>query len=676
MSVTDPFIGHRLGDYKIVDILGRGGMARVYRGYDERLNRYAAVKVIDAALLSGGEEEYRLRFLREARAIAALDHPAIVSVYQFGEFEGLYYMAMKFIEGRDLGQILKETGGVSLTHAAILRIVRDVAAALDYAHAAGVIHRDVKPSNIMIARDGHAILTDFGLALSVPEGSIGNTFGSAHYIAPEQALSSAQAVPQSDLYSLGVVIYQMFTGRVPFDDPSAMTVALKHLSDPPPPPRTFNPNISVEVERVILRALEKEIDKRYESGAQLVYALEMALGLGAPAFSEPIPFSASEFISGSSISTRAMPSVSPEIGSSALTPIKRRSDEYPAVKPSLDSKPSRSTASLSRHLHADATPSQAKINTTASLPRAPIAAESEPPRRARRQPLILGGLLLAAIAAIGGLLLFDQGRGGPSSNAVDAITFTGTPATLAGAAIAAESTTGRTPTAIAIIPQTSATIPALTTQPVTSTSLAEITATSSSTDTPLPSPTLTATAALTSTPRLTATSTSRRTPTSARTGAVTASPGVTPTDAGMVTINEADAEIELVYDAQSFILHNISSDAVDVSGWRFVQALPNGGMRTFDTSLWDGGSRPVYALPPDDCFQAWDILRVRQLPLPEICGVRHAWRAIAPQRQFWISPSDDPTAIFEVRLSDGSVLARCPIRAGRCLLDLDRLAEP
>ncbi|MGQ9908579.1 MAG: protein kinase domain-containing protein [Candidatus Flexifilum sp.] len=664
MSVTDPFIGHRLGDYKIVDILGRGGMARVYRGYDERLNRYAAVKVIDAALLSGGEEEYRLRFLREARAIAALDHPAIVSVYQFGEFEGLYYMAMKFIEGRDLGQILKEDGGVSLTSGAILRIVRDVAAALDYAHAAGVIHRDVKPSNIMITRDGHAILTDFGLALSVPEGSIGNTFGSAHYIAPEQALSSAQAVPQSDLYSLGVVIYQMFTGRVPFDDPSAMTVALKHLSDPPPPPRTFNPNIPVEVERVILRTLEKEIDKRYESGAQLVYALELALGLGAPTFSEPLPFSASEFAGGSSMSTRAMPSAPPEISSSALTPIKRRSEEFPAVTPPQDSQPSRSTASLSRHLHADPTPSEARISTTASLPRASIAAEPEPPRRARRQPLLLGGLLLAAIAAIGGLLLLNPGRGGPTSDAVEISAVTGTAVALAGAALTEEAT---------------AAIPTATAQPATPGSPAETPESSPPTNTPSPSSTLTATR--TSTPRLTATLTSSRTPTNARTAAVTVSPVVTapatsPTAAGIVMPNEADAEIELVYDALSFILHNIAAHPVDVSGWRFVQTLPGGETRAFDTSLWDGGSRPVYALPPNDCFQAWDILTVGQLPLPEICGIRHAWRAIAPQRQFWISPTGDPAAVFEVRASDGRMLARCPIRAGRCLLDLDRLAEP
>ena len=129
--------------------------------------------------------------------------------------------------------------------------------ALDYAHKEGVIHRDVKPSNILVMEDGTAVLTDFGLALNTSDGTIGNTFGSAHYIAPEQAVSSANAVPQSDMYSLAICLYEMLTGRVPFDDDSAMSVALKHLSDPPPPPRQLNPNIPEEVEIVILQALKK-----------------------------------------------------------------------------------------------------------------------------------------------------------------------------------------------------------------------------------------------------------------------------------------------------------------------------------------------------------------------------------------------------------------------------------
>src|SRR5690606_20718840 len=189
-----------------------------------------------------------------------------------------YYMAMAFIEGRDLGQILAgcQRTGRQLPYQDVLRLTRDIASALDHAHAGGVIHRDVKPSNIMVTPDGRGILTDFGLALSVPEGSIGNTFGSAHYIAPEQALASSAAVPQSDFYSLGIVLYLMLTGRVPFDDPSAMAVVLQHLNDPPPPPRSVNPDIPPQIEAVLLRLLEKEPARRFPDGRALEEALEAA----------------------------------------------------------------------------------------------------------------------------------------------------------------------------------------------------------------------------------------------------------------------------------------------------------------------------------------------------------------------------------------------------------------
>ncbi|MGQ9889337.1 MAG: protein kinase domain-containing protein [Aggregatilineales bacterium] len=279
---SDPLIGMKLGDYEIRRLLGQGGMARVYLGHDSLLQRNAAVKVADPHFVRDDErEEYRERFLREARAIARLHHPNIVGVYQFGQANGLYYMAMVFVEGRDLRHILKDhaDAGTRMAPAEILRIVTDVADALDYAHQAGVVHRDVKPSNIMVCEDGHAVLTDFGLVLNVPEGTIGMTFGSVHYIAPEQVESSRMAVPQSDLYGLGVVLYEMLTGRVPFNDTSIMGVALKQLNEAPPPPSVFNPGISPAVEAVVLKALAKDPEKRYPTGAALVAALERALGI-------------------------------------------------------------------------------------------------------------------------------------------------------------------------------------------------------------------------------------------------------------------------------------------------------------------------------------------------------------------------------------------------------------
>lgn len=279
MSTDDPLIGKKLGDYAIQSLLGRGGMSRVYRGYDENLERYAAVKVISGDFGTTTEEEYTRRFQSEARAIAHLRHPNIVGIYQFGRSEGIYYMAQVFLDGQDLRLLLQKYArqGQRMPVAEVLKIAADVASALDYAHTKGVIHRDIKPSNIMLENHtGRAILMDFGLALSVQEGTMGDTFGSAHYIAPEQAVSSAKAVPQSDLYALGIVIYEMLAGKVPFDDPSVMSVALKHLNELPPPVTLYNPDLPPAVEAVIMKALEKEPERRHASGKELVAELAAA----------------------------------------------------------------------------------------------------------------------------------------------------------------------------------------------------------------------------------------------------------------------------------------------------------------------------------------------------------------------------------------------------------------
>ncbi|MCC7207150.1 MAG: serine/threonine protein kinase, partial [Anaerolineae bacterium] len=278
--MVDPLIGEQLGDYVIQRLLGRGGMARVYVGYDERLQRHAAVKVIHSDLLTVSDRtEYAERFRREARAIARLSHPNIVGVYQFGEYEDGYYMAMVFIEGKDLRHLLHDydVAGERMPLLEVLNIVRGIGSALDYAHSRGVIHRDVKPANIIVSVDNVPILTDFGLALSAAEGSLGDTFGSAHYIAPEQAISSARAVPQSDQYSLGVCLYEMLAGRVPFDDPSAMSVALKHLNEPPPPLRERVPDLSPAVEAVVMKALAKDPAERYATVTDMAHALAAAI---------------------------------------------------------------------------------------------------------------------------------------------------------------------------------------------------------------------------------------------------------------------------------------------------------------------------------------------------------------------------------------------------------------
>ncbi|MCD4684599.1 MAG: serine/threonine protein kinase, partial [Anaerolineae bacterium] len=275
----DSLLGTTLDEYRIEALLGRGGMARVYRGRDTRLERHVAIKVIDAPLRA--HQDYVMRFEREAQAIAKLEHPHIVRLYRYGEAQGVLYMAMQYVEGSDLDYVLwsyrEDQHFIDEGDADhLLRIVREIGQALDFAHSKGVIHRDIKPSNIMLDQQGHAFLTDFGLALMTEIGTRGEIFGSPHYIAPEQAISSAGAVPQSDVYALGVILFEAFTGQWPFDAENPMDVALLHMSETPPLPRDLRPAISPEVEAVILKALAKKPEDRYADGQTLATAFEAA----------------------------------------------------------------------------------------------------------------------------------------------------------------------------------------------------------------------------------------------------------------------------------------------------------------------------------------------------------------------------------------------------------------
>jgi serine/threonine protein kinase len=275
--MSQDLIGKKLANYQILAPLGHGGMAQVYKAEDITLKRPVAIKVIAASL--SDNERYRERFQREAQSIASLEQPNIVPVYYFGQSESLYFLAMKFIEGEDLSTIMNRyaSAGEYLPSNDILTIIDGITDALDYAHRKGVIHRDIKPSNIMIDSEGHIYLTDFGLALNLSQGTQGDVFGTPHYIAPEQARSSAEAVPQSDLYALGVVLYELLTGVVPFDDPSPTAVALQHITKAPPAPRALNANISPQVEHVLLKSLAKLPTERYQTGKDFANALRAAL---------------------------------------------------------------------------------------------------------------------------------------------------------------------------------------------------------------------------------------------------------------------------------------------------------------------------------------------------------------------------------------------------------------
>lgn len=277
MVTLDPLIGQQLANFRLERLIGRGGMAKVYYGWDASLLRPVAIKVIDEVYRH--DPAYAERFVREARTVATWRHPNIPQVYYAGEQDGILFFAMEYIRGLDLERLMRQylEAGELLPFEDVIQIGRAAANALDYAHRKGVIHRDVKPANVILSEDGRIVLSDFGLALDIFQGTRGEVFGSPHYFSPEQALNSADVVPQSDLYSLAVMLYEMLAGAVPFDDPSPTTLALQHVTRQPPSPRSINPSLNVDVEQALLKALDKSPQQRYQSGQELMDALEGAL---------------------------------------------------------------------------------------------------------------------------------------------------------------------------------------------------------------------------------------------------------------------------------------------------------------------------------------------------------------------------------------------------------------
>jgi serine/threonine protein kinase len=270
--------GQTLGKYRILEPLGRGGMAQVYKAYHPTLDRYAAIKVLRSDLVE--EEEFLARFRREARSVAGLRHPNIVQVFDFDVQDDLYYMVMELLEGDTLKSHLNSfrIRNLRLPCEDMVGILADVLAGLGYAHSEGIIHRDLKPANIMLTARGQAVLTDFGVAQIVGATQYtvsGALMGTLNYMAPEQGMEG-KCDTRSDIYSLGIVYYEMLTGRVPFDADTPLAILMKHVNDPLPLPRTVDPAIPEPFERVVLKALAKHPEDRYQSTAEMAAALDEA----------------------------------------------------------------------------------------------------------------------------------------------------------------------------------------------------------------------------------------------------------------------------------------------------------------------------------------------------------------------------------------------------------------
>ena len=276
-------VGKNLGKYRVVARLGRGGMAEVYKAYQAALDRYVAVKVMHSHLIEDGD--FVGRFKREATAVADLRHPNVVRVYDFDVSGDLYYMVMEYIEGPTLKAELKERSikGQIFNLPETTRIFSALASAIDYAHSRGMVHRDLKPANIMFTREGQVVLTDFGIARimgATQYTMTGAISGTPAYMSPEQG-QGERGDERSDIYSLGVILYEMVLGSVPFDADTPFAIIMKHINDPLPMPRAISPDLPDGVERVILKALSKNPDDRYQTAGEMSQALREAAGVSA-----------------------------------------------------------------------------------------------------------------------------------------------------------------------------------------------------------------------------------------------------------------------------------------------------------------------------------------------------------------------------------------------------------
>ena len=362
--MDDPLIGSTLGSYQVISHIAQGGMARIYLALQPSLNRHIALKVLLPQFTL--EQEFLQRFRREALSAARLNHPNIVHVYDAGEEHGYHYIAMEFVDGGTLEDRLEAAPGQPLPPDFILSVMDQVCAALDYAHANGVVHRDIKPSNILLKQDGRAVLSDFGIAKAF-EGTqwvkTMSIIGTPEYMSPEQA--QGQAVDhRTDIYSLGVILYQMLTGRVPFQAETPWAVIHQHIYEPLPPIQQVNPGVPAPLAQVVHQALDKEPGRRYARAGDLAMAVRSTMP-------HELPSLAREAVTSAPVS---MPSPS---SPPAVTPLGAATDILlPGARPQAPEVP---------------------ITPPPVAEKPPVAPTTRPRRRSRVFPLLAGGVTLGGL---------------------------------------------------------------------------------------------------------------------------------------------------------------------------------------------------------------------------------------------------------------------------------------